>query len=77
MNHRSIRHESMNAPVMTLLREHVPLTLLCDLVTTAEPDSEAINRAERPDHDPIQTEVAEHARLAAASADARWRSAAG
>ncbi|HTW19700.1 MAG TPA: hypothetical protein VME70_05740 [Mycobacteriales bacterium] len=77
MSHRSIRHDSMNSTVMTLLHEHVPLTLLCDLASTADPDSDAINRAERPARDPIQTEVAEHARLAAANAGARWRAAAG
>jgi hypothetical protein len=47
---------------MTLLNERVPITLLCDLVSLADPDSEAINRAERPDRDPIWLEVAEHAR---------------
>jgi hypothetical protein len=45
---------------MTLLNERVPITLLCDLVSLADPDSEAINRAERPDRDLIWLEVAEH-----------------
>lgn len=66
-----------HSSVMSLLHERVPLTLLCDLVSSADPDSDAINRAERPDRDPIRTEVAEHARTAAANADARWRTAAG
>jgi hypothetical protein len=51
----------MTSPVMTLLNERVPITLLCDLVSLADPDSEAINRAERPDRDPIWLEVATHA----------------
>ncbi len=50
--------------VMTLLHERVPITLLCDLVSTESPDSVAINRAERPDRDPIWLEVAEHAKTA-------------
>ena len=50
--------------VMTLLREGVPITLLCDLVSTEIPDSVAINRAERPARDPIRLEVAEHASTA-------------
>jgi hypothetical protein len=62
----------MTSPVMTLLSERVPITLLCDLVSLADPDSEAINRAERPDRDPIWLEVAAHAedaRNAAAALD--------
>jgi hypothetical protein len=51
-------------PVMTLLEQHVPITLLCDLLSSSDPDSAAINRAERPDRDPIRLEVAEHARIA-------------
>jgi hypothetical protein len=54
----------MTCPVMTLLNERVPITLLCDLVSLADPDSEAINRAERPERDPIWLEVAEHAAAA-------------
>jgi len=38
---------------MDWLVDRVPLTLLCDLVSTADPDSLAINSAERPDGDPI------------------------
>ena len=41
------------SPVMDWLVDRVPLTLLCDLVSTADPDSLAINSAERPDGDPI------------------------
>jgi hypothetical protein len=54
----------MTSPVMTLLNERVPITLLCDLVSLADPDSAAINRAERPERDPIRLEVAEHAKVA-------------
>jgi hypothetical protein len=49
---------------MTLLGAGVPISLLCDLVSSADPDSEVINRAERPDDDPIRRELLEHARLA-------------
>ena len=56
------------SPVMTWLHDRVPITLLCDLVSLADPDSEAINRAERPDRDPIWIEVAEHAEAAEAAA---------
>ena len=41
------------SPVMRWLAEGVPLTLICDLVSTADPDSLAINSAERPPGDPI------------------------
>ena len=61
--------------VMTLLRERVPITLLCDLVSTESPGSVAINRAERPDRDPIWLEVTEHAN--AAESPKRSSSAAG
>jgi hypothetical protein len=38
---------------MRWLAAGLPLALLCDLVSTAEPDSLAINSAERPPGDPI------------------------
>lgn len=41
------------SPVMRWLAEGLPLTLLCDLVSTADPGSLAVNSAERPDGDPI------------------------
>jgi hypothetical protein len=59
-----------NCPVMILLNERVPITLLCDLISLADPDSEAINRAERPDRDPIWLEVAEHTKTVEADAAA-------
>jgi len=55
------------SPLMTLLEDRVPITLLCDLVSLSDPDSAAINRAERPERDPIRLEVAEHARDAEAA----------
>jgi hypothetical protein len=55
------------SPVMNWLHDRVPITLICDLVSLADPDSEAINRAERPDRDPIWIEVAEHAEAAEAA----------
>jgi hypothetical protein len=57
-------------PVMTLLHEHVPITLICDLVSLSALDSAAINRAERPARDPIRLEVAEHAQDIEANAAA-------
>jgi hypothetical protein len=50
------------SPVMTWLNDGIPITLLCDLASSADPDSAAINRAERPVRDPIRLEVAEHAK---------------
>jgi hypothetical protein len=62
----------VTSPVMTLLIDHVPITLLCDLVSLADVGSTAINRAERPAWDPIRDELAEYARHArAAWADAQ------
>jgi hypothetical protein len=55
---------------MTLLHEHVPITLICDLVSVAALDSAAINRAERPARDPIRLEVAEHSQDVAAHTEA-------
>lgn len=37
-----------SSPVMRWLAEGVPLTLLCDLVASRDPESQAINLAERP-----------------------------
>jgi hypothetical protein len=56
---------------MTLLHDRVPITLICDLVSRADPGSEAINRAERPDRDPIWLEVAEHATASTKAAEAQ------
>jgi hypothetical protein len=43
---------------MALLAERVPLTLLCDLVSHGDPESAAINLAERPPGDPLLLEAA-------------------
>ncbi|HET6910511.1 MAG TPA: hypothetical protein VFH54_14330 [Mycobacteriales bacterium] len=37
------------SPVMRLLAEGVPITLLCDLVAIADPQSQTINLTERAD----------------------------
>lgn len=66
----------MTSPVMTMLADRVPITLLCDLASLADPDSAGINRAERPTRDPIRLEVAEYAALAAAWAQAERAQAA-
>ena len=47
------------SPVMDLLAEGVPLTLLLDLANAAGPDSAAINAVERPPGDPIWLEAAD------------------
>jgi hypothetical protein len=47
------------SPVMRLLAEGIPLTLLCDLVSTADPDSAAINSVERPSGDHAWLDAAE------------------
>jgi hypothetical protein len=44
---------------MNLLHDGVPITLLCDLASAADPDSLAINSAERPANDPIWLEAAQ------------------
>jgi hypothetical protein len=46
------------SPVMVLLAQGVPVTLLLDLTDPAGPDSKAINAVERPPGDPIWTEAA-------------------
>lgn len=58
------------SPIMTMLDHRVPITLLCDLVSLSDPDSAAINCAERPDQDTIWLDAAEShaARVHAASA---------
>jgi hypothetical protein len=43
---------------MRLLADGVPLSLLCDLVSTGAPDSIAINSVERPSGDPIWHDAA-------------------
>jgi len=47
------------SPVMRLLAEGIPLSLLCDLVSTADPDSAAINSVERPTSDHVWLDAAE------------------
>jgi hypothetical protein len=47
------------SPVMALLAHGVPISLLCDLVSTVGPDSQAINSTERPATDTIWLEAAE------------------
>ena len=46
------------SPVMTLLAAGIPPSLLCDLVARGDPESAAINLAERPPGDPLLLEVA-------------------
>ena len=47
-----------NCPVMTLLDRRVPITLICDLVSSSDPDSATINSVERPTDDMIWLEAA-------------------
>lgn len=58
------------SPVMGLLDNGVPITLLCDLASVTDPDSLAINSVERPATDPIWLEAATEqlSRVHAASA---------
>jgi hypothetical protein len=44
---------------MTLLDHGIPISLLCDLVSLADPDSAAINSTERAATDWIWTQAAE------------------
>lgn len=44
--------------VLTMLDHGIPITLLCDLASTADPDSNAINSVERPASDAIWLEAA-------------------
>jgi hypothetical protein len=50
---------STSSPVMTMLSNGIPISLLCDLASITEPDSAAINLAERPASDPIWLEAAQ------------------
>jgi hypothetical protein len=43
---------------MVMLADGLPLTLLCDLVSTRDPESAAVNLAERPPGDALQLEAA-------------------
>ena len=45
------------SPVMGWLAEGLPITLLCDLVSTREPESQTINLNERPPGDDLLAEV--------------------
>jgi hypothetical protein len=45
------------SPVMRLLADGVPITLLCDLVATRPPESDAINLNERPVGDELYAEA--------------------
>ena len=45
------------SPVMHLLEQGIPLTLLMDLAETRGPDSYGINCSERPPGDPIWLEA--------------------
>jgi len=47
------------SPVMRWLAEGVPVTLLCDLASRRDPESAAINLAERPPDDPLLLEIAD------------------
>ncbi|HWA67450.1 MAG TPA: hypothetical protein VG899_13905 [Mycobacteriales bacterium] len=58
------------SPVMRLLADGIPLSLICDLVSTLEPDSIAINSVERPSGDPIWHDAVSDVVVA-------WRQAAG
>jgi hypothetical protein len=46
------------AHVMNLLDHGIPITLLCDLASAADPDSAAINSVERPAKDSIWLQAA-------------------
>ena len=60
------------SPVMGWLADGLPITLLCDLASTHDPESQAINLNERPVGDELYAEavllVANTARLRAATA---------
>jgi hypothetical protein len=47
---------------MELLTDGIPLSLLCDLVSTRDPESAAINLAERPPGDVLLVEAARSGR---------------
>lgn len=44
------------SPVMRWLADGIPVTLLCDLASLGDPESAAINLAERPPGDPLLLE---------------------
>lgn len=59
------------SPVMRLLAAGIPPSLLCDLVARRDPESAAINLAERPPGDPLLLEIAlEATRRGSATASA-------
>jgi len=62
------------SPVMGWLAEGLPITLLCDLVTTREPESQTINLNERPPGDDDFL-LADHAVVAHSAAAIRAASA--
>jgi hypothetical protein len=43
---------------MRWLADGLPITLLCDLASTSDPGSPAINSVERPESDPIWLDAA-------------------
>jgi hypothetical protein len=45
------------SPVMVWLADGVPITLLCDLVSTRDPESQTINLNERPAGDALLAEA--------------------
>ena len=45
------------SPVMGWLADGLPLTLLCDLVSTSDPESQTINLTERPVGDELYAEA--------------------
>ena len=45
------------SPVMGWLADGLPITLLCDLVSTREPESQTINLNERPPGDELLAEA--------------------
>ncbi len=47
-------------PVMSWLAEGLPLTLLCDLVSTADPQSQTINLSERSARDALDPLLLHH-----------------
>ena len=50
-----------SSPVMAMLADGVPLSLLCDLVSRRDPESAVINLAERPPGDVLLAEAARSA----------------
>lgn len=54
------------SPVMALLADGISVSLLCDLASTRDPESAAINLAERPPGDDLLAEAAHVAALSRA-----------